>query len=64
MKGKPSLRECGSVLEQAAQGGGAFAIPGGVQETFQCCIEGCLVGNTGGRSIVGLDGLGGLSRPW
>ena len=53
------------MLEQAVQGGGAVAIPEGVQETLQCCTEGRrLVGNIGGRSTVGLDDLGGLSQPW
>jgi len=53
------------VLERAAQGGGGVAVPGGVEETFRCCTEGCgLVENTGDRWLVGLDDLGGLFQAW
>ena len=53
------------MLQWAAQGGGGVAVPGGVQEVFQCCTDRHgLVGNTGGRRMVGLDGLGGLFQPW
>ena len=38
------------MLEQAAQGGGAVTVPGGVQEVFRCCTEGyCLDRNNGDR---------------
>ena len=54
-----------SVLEWAALGGGGFTVPGGVPEAFGCYTEGHgLVGNTGDRSTVGLDYLGGLFQPW
>ena len=53
------------MLEWAAQGGGGVAVPGGVQETFKCLIEGHgLVGNIGDRQMVGLDDLRGLFQPW
>jgi len=52
------------VLERAAKGGGGISVPGGVQETFRCCIEGCgLVGDTGDRRMVGLDDLRSLLQP-
>ena len=45
-------------MEQAAQGGGGVTIPGGVQETGQCCTEGHgLMGNIGAWWMVGLDDL-------
>ena len=49
--------------EWTAHGGGGVTVPGGVQETFRCCIEGC---GLAGKYwwMVGLDGLGGLFRPW
>ena len=28
-------------LAQAAQGGGGVTVPGGVQEMWRCCTEGC-----------------------
>ena len=50
------------MLEWAARGGGGVTVPGGVQETFRCCVEGHgLVGN---RWTDGLDDLGGLFQPW
>ena len=53
------------MLEWTAQGGGGVTDPGGVEETFRCCTEGHgLVGNTGGRWMVGLHHLGGLFQPW
>ena len=53
------------MLEPAAQGGGGVAVPGGVEETFRCCTEGCgLVGSTGDRWVVGLDDVRGLLQPW
>ena len=46
-------------------GSGGVTKPGGVQGTSRCCAEGRgLVGNIGGRWVVGLDGLGGLFQPW
>jgi len=35
------LGESGQALEQAALGGGGVTVPGGLQETFRCCTEGC-----------------------
>ena len=36
-----------------------------VQEMLGCCTEGHgLVGNIGGRRMVGLDDLGGLFQTW
>ena len=53
------------MLEWAAQEGGGDTIPGCVQETSSCCIEGHdLVGNIGDRVMVGLDEFGGLPQPW
>ena len=44
--------------------GGGVTVPGGVQETFECCTEGRgLVGNIGDRWMAGLDGLRGLFQP-
>ena len=44
-------------------GGGGVTIPGGVQQAFRCCTEGRgLVGNIGGRWMVGLGDLRGLSN--
>ena len=55
----------GQPQDWAAQGGGKVTSPGGVQETFRCCIGGRdLVGNIGVKWTVGLDGLGGLFQPW
>jgi len=51
------------MLEQAAQGGGAVIISGGIQETFRCCTkEHGLVGKYWWW-MVELDDLGGLFRP-
>ena len=64
MLGNISPKEwcCGGA---AARGGVGVTVPGGVQETFRCCTEGCgLVGNIGGRWTVGLDDLRGLFQPW
>ena len=58
------LPKSGQALEWAAQGDGGVTIPGGVQETFRCSEGHGLVGDIGGRWMVGLDGLGGLSQPW
>jgi len=53
------------VLEWAAQGGGGVTVPGGVEQTFTCCTERHgIVGNTGGRWMIGLDDLGVLFQPW
>ena len=53
------------MLEWAAQGGGGVTVPGGVQETLRCCTKGRgLVGNIGGRCMVGQDDHGGLFQPW
>ena len=39
--------------------------PGGIKETFRSCTKGRgLVGNTGGRWMVGLDNTGGFFQPW
>ena len=46
------------MLEQVAQGGDGVTDPGAVQGTFSG-----LVGNTGGRWMVGLNGLVGLFQP-
>jgi len=44
MLGKILQKSC-QALEEAAQRGGGVTIPGGVQEMFRCCTEGCgLVG--------------------
>ena len=59
------LQESSQALEHAAQGGGGFTIPGGVQEAFRCCTEGHgLVGNIDGRWMVRLDDLRGLFQSW
>ena len=59
------LWESGQALGWAAQGGGGVTAPGGVQETFRCCTEGCgLLGNTDDRWTVGLDDLRGLFQLW
>lgn len=48
----------------AAQGGDGVTDPGGVTEMLRCCTEKHgLVGNTGGRWIVGMDDLEGLFQP-
>ena len=57
-------RSAHQALVWAAQGGGGVTVPGGVQETFRCCMEGRgLVGNIGDMWMVGLDELGGLFQP-
>jgi len=38
--GKVPLRKSSNALAQAAQGGGAVTIPGGVQEKDRCCTDG------------------------
>jgi len=44
------LRKGGELLQQAAQGGGSVAVPGGVQETWSCDTkEHSLVGSIGSR---------------
>ena len=49
------------MLKRAAQEGGGVTNPGGIQDMFRCCTEGCgLVGNIGDRWTVGLDDLRGL----
>ena len=49
---------------ESTQGGGGVIIPGAVQKAFRCCTEGCgLVGNGGGRRMVGLGDFGGLFQP-
>ena len=46
-------------------GGGGVTNPGGVPGALRCCTEGhCLVGNSSGRWMVGLDDLGGLFQSW
>ena len=46
------------MLGWATQGGGGVTVHGDVQEAFKCCTGGHgLVGNIGGRCMVGLDGL-------
>ena len=63
--GNSSSQKSGQALAQAAQGGGGVTDPGGVQETFRCCIERHgLVGNIGDRWTVELDDLFGLFQPW
>jgi len=53
------------VLERVALRGCGVTITGGVQEIFGCCTEGHgLVGNIGGRWMVGLDDLGSLFQSW
>ena len=55
------LWKSGQPLEQAAQGGGGVADPGGVEKTLRYCTkERILVGNIGDRWAVGLDDLRGL----
>ena len=47
-----------------AQGGGGVTVSGGVQEMWRCGTwRRGLVGNIGGRWMVGLDDLGGLFQP-
>mgnify|MGYP001852832475 CR=1 FL=1 len=38
--GKKILRKNGEAVAQAAQGGGGFTFPGGIQETCICVTEG------------------------
>ena len=46
-------------------GGGGVTSPGGVPGALRCCTEGhCLVGNSSGRWMVGVDDLGGLFQSW
>ena len=53
------------MLGWTALGGGGDTDPGGVQEVCRCCTEGHgLVGNIGGRWMIGMDDLGGLFQPW
>jgi len=52
-------------LEQAAHGGSAVTIPGGVSGKGRCSFEGHgLVGNTGGSWTGGLDNLRDLFQPY
>jgi len=47
---KNLFSKSGAALAQAAQGGGALTIPGGVQELCRCGTE--------GRGLVGRQGWG------
>ena len=54
------VRHCNGLPREAVE-----SLSGGVQELFRCCTEGDgLVGNIGGRWMVGLDDLGGLFQLW
>ena len=45
--------------------GGGVTNSAGVQAMLRCCTEGHgLVGNIGGRWMIGMDDLGGLFQPW
>ena len=48
---KNLFSKSGDALAQAAQGGGALTIPGGVQELCRCGTE--------GRGLVGMGRMGG-----
>ena len=59
------FRSGGQALEWAAQRGGGVTDPGGVQETFGCCVEGHgLVRTIGDGWMVGLGDPVGLFQPW
>ena len=50
-------------MAQAAQGGGAVTVPGGVPEPCGCGTEDMVGGHGGDRLAVGLGDLRGLSQP-
>jgi len=51
-------------LAQAAQGGSGVTVFRDVQEIFRCGTKvHSVVGNTGGRWVVGLDNLSGVFQP-
>ena len=52
-----------NAVAQAAQGGGAVTIPGGVQELWRCGTEGRGQRAWRGWAGVGLDGLSSLFQP-
>ena len=49
-------------MAQAAQGGGAVTVPGGVPEPCGCGTEDVGSGHGGGGPVVGLYGLSDLSN--
>ena len=52
-------------MEWAAQGGGGITNPGGVQGTFECCVEGhSLVRSIGDGWVAGLGDPVGLFQCW
>ena len=58
------LRKSSQALEWVAQGGGGVTVPGGVQGKVGHGAWGHgLVGDIGGRGMVGPDDLGGLFQP-
>ena len=54
------LRKSGAAVAQAAQGGGAVTIPGGVPEPCGCGTEDVVSGHGGDGLAAGLGDLGGL----
>ena len=59
------LQKSGQALEQAAQGEVMELLSPDVFSMFRCCTKGHgLLGDTGGRWMVGLDVLEGLFQPW
>ena len=50
-------------MAQAAQGGGAVTVPGGVPEPCGCGTEDVVSGHGGGGLAVGLGDLAGLCQP-
>ena len=57
------LRKSGAAVAQAAQGGGAVTVPGGVPEPCGCGTEDMVGGHGGDKLAVGLGDLRGLSQP-
>jgi len=54
------LRKSGAAVAQAAQGGGAVTIPGGVPEPCGCGTEDVVSGHGGDGLVVGPGDLRGL----
>ena len=57
------LRKSGAAVAQAAQGGGAVTVPGGVSEPCGCGTEDMVSGHGGGGLVAGPGDLRGLFQP-
>ena len=57
------LRRSGEAVAQAAQGGGAVTVSGGVQNCVDVALRDVVCGHGGDGLMVGLGGLRGFVQP-